>query len=197
VARYDEEHKEVSRNQILDRASERFRRDGIAAVGLRALMADAGLTHGAFYSHFDSKADLVAAAFEHASDQTLNYFRRKIASVPNDAKLELFIALYLRTLHRDNMAMGCATSALLPEMAREDAAMRKRVAEKNDALVDMIVELLPPGGTELARRNRASSVFALILGTLQLTRVETDPEYSDRMIEAGREAALQLARAPW
>jgi TetR/AcrR family transcriptional repressor of nem operon len=160
-------------------------------------MADAGLTHGAFYSHFDSKADLAAFAFEHASDQKLDFFRRKIASVPSGKELEAFITLYLHTCHRDNMATGCAMSALLPEMARENATIRKRVAKKDAAHMDMIAELLPPGGTEQARRNRASSVFALILGTLQLTRVETDSENSDRMIEVGREAALQLARIPW
>ena len=60
--RYEKGHKEETRRRIVDVASQRFRKDGIAATGLAGLMADAGLTHGGFYAHFPSKNDLVRDA---------------------------------------------------------------------------------------------------------------------------------------
>ncbi len=59
MARYKGDQKQISREEILKRAAERFRRDGVAAVGVRPLMADAGLTHGGFYAHFASREDLI------------------------------------------------------------------------------------------------------------------------------------------
>ena len=60
MARYGKEHKEATRRRIVEAAGRRFKRDGIDGSGIATLMADAGLTNGAFYAHFDSKDDLVA-----------------------------------------------------------------------------------------------------------------------------------------
>jgi len=57
--RYDKGHKDETRRHILDVASAQFRESGIAAVGLAGIMSEAGLTNGAFYTHFASKEDLV------------------------------------------------------------------------------------------------------------------------------------------
>src|SRR4051795_10096540 len=62
MARYGKEHKEATRQRIIDAAGRRLKRDGIDGSGVATLMADAGLTNGAFYAHFDSKEDLVANA---------------------------------------------------------------------------------------------------------------------------------------
>src|SRR6184192_2653674 len=62
VARYGKEHKEATRRRIVESAGRRFKRDGIDGSGIATLMADAGLTNGAFYAHFASKDDLVATA---------------------------------------------------------------------------------------------------------------------------------------
>jgi TetR/AcrR family transcriptional regulator, transcriptional repressor for nem operon len=62
VPRYGKEHKQATRRRIIDTAGRRFKRDGIDGSGIATLMADAGLTNGAFYAHFASKEDLVATA---------------------------------------------------------------------------------------------------------------------------------------
>jgi TetR/AcrR family transcriptional regulator, transcriptional repressor for nem operon len=62
VARYGKEHKEATRRRIVESAGRRFKRDGIDRSGIATLMADAGLTNGAFYAHFASKDDLIATA---------------------------------------------------------------------------------------------------------------------------------------
>jgi TetR/AcrR family transcriptional regulator, transcriptional repressor for nem operon len=62
VVRYGKEHKQETRQRIIETAGRRFKRDGIDGSGIATLMADAGLTNGAFYAHFASKNDLVATA---------------------------------------------------------------------------------------------------------------------------------------
>ena len=62
MARDGKEHKQATRRRIIERAGRRLKGDGIAGSGIATLMADAGLTNGAFYAHFDSKEDLVANA---------------------------------------------------------------------------------------------------------------------------------------
>ena len=68
--RFDKGHKEQTRRRIVETAARRFRKEGVEAVGIAGLMADAGLTHGGFYAHFASKEELVRAALEEASDQS-------------------------------------------------------------------------------------------------------------------------------
>ena len=97
MARYGSEHKEAARRRIVEAAGRRLKRDGIDGSGVATLMADAGLTNGAFYAHFASKDDLVAAVVE---DQC-----QPSASVPRDpadrAGLEHFVREYLSPEHRD------------------------------------------------------------------------------------------------
>ena len=70
--RYDKGRKDVTRQRILEVAADRFRSDGIAASGLAGIMSDAGLTNGAFYPHFSSKADLVRESVAEAMDGQAN-----------------------------------------------------------------------------------------------------------------------------
>ena len=58
--RYSKDHKQATRQRILEAAGRRFKQDGIDGAGVAAVMSDAGLTNGAFYAHFASKEDLVA-----------------------------------------------------------------------------------------------------------------------------------------
>ncbi len=197
MVRYKEGHKEEARDAILKNAAERFRRDGIAAVGVRALMADAGLTHGGFYAHFTSRADLVAAAAEVAAESTIGYFEAVLVAAPDDRKLETLIATYLRARHRAHMDLGCAAAALAPEIARESVETRARFAAQTGRLIQLIADLLPEGGTSEDRNTRAATVFATMMGVLQLMRIETDEVAAERLMREGRDAAACLATRPW
>lgn len=197
MAKYSDERMREAREAILKHASARFRRDGIAAVGVRPLMADAGLTHGGFYVHFSSRADLVAAALDYAAETTLDYFRAALDGAPGKDKLETLVRTYLRPVHCDHMEMGCAASALAPEIARESEETRARFSARNQGLIRLIADHLPAGGVPDERSERASILFAAMLGTLQLMRIETDAQAAARLACAGREAAMSLAHAPW
>ena len=82
VARYGKEHKDATRRRIVEAAGRRFKRDGIDGSGIATLMADAGLTNGAFYAHFDSKDDLVATTVaDQLREQRETYWQRPGAGV--------------------------------------------------------------------------------------------------------------------
>src|SRR3954469_13396345 len=104
MARYGTEHKEATRRRIVETAGRRLKRDGIDGSGIATLMADAGLTNGAFYAHFDSKDDLVATVI---GDQLGRQASQFAELPPGRAGLEAFVTSYLSRDHRDHRDLGC------------------------------------------------------------------------------------------
>src|SRR5436309_11193742 len=115
VARYGKEHKEATRRRIVEAAGRRLKRDGIDGSGVAALMADAGLTNGAFYAHFASKEDLVATA---VADQLRVQRERYSAAAPGREGARQMVREYLSATHRDSPQDGCPSAALLAEIGR-------------------------------------------------------------------------------
>jgi len=183
--RYEKGRKDASRGRIMEVAAERFRCDGIAASGLAKIMSDAGLTNGAFYPHFQSKAALVretvAAALEDQSEQ----IREALAA----GGLAMAMDAYLSAAHRDNPGKGCASAALLPEIAREPSETRQLYTERLLTLLRQVSAELPrtrdPEGV-------AFGIFATLIGTLQMARAVEGTELSDRILAAGADAARTL-----
>ncbi|MER8482210.1 TetR/AcrR family transcriptional regulator [Mesorhizobium sp. M1322] len=184
--RYEKGRKDASRQRIMDVATERFRSDGIAASGLAGIMGEAGLTNGAFYPHFPSKAALVresvAAALEVQATQIQELLAAGGPSMAVDA--------YLSAEHRDNPGKGCASAALLPEIAREPAETRQVYAEHLLKLVRQVAAELTPDARD--PEDVAFGVFATLIGTLELSRAVNGTELSDRILEAGSVAAKAL-----
>ena len=195
--RYGTDRKEDSRRQIVELASERLRRDGIAGVGLRTIMTDAGLTHGAFYAHFESRTELVAEALRFALDQTRERLERVAARAEPDDRLRAFVTFYLRQDHRARAGTGCATAALAPEIARLDPSIQRIFAEGLTALAGSVAGFLPEGGTPDERLSRGLAILAGLMGTLQLARALPDGSPSDALLESGRASAIAGATAPW
>src|SRR5438045_8340446 len=120
--RYSKDHKQETRQRIVEAAGRRFKQDGIDGAGIATLMSDAGLTNGAFYAHFTSKEDLVANVL---ADQLRAQRQSFDAQAPDRAGLEAFIRSYLSPEHRDHCADGCPSAALLDEIARRPDATRQ------------------------------------------------------------------------
>jgi TetR/AcrR family transcriptional regulator, transcriptional repressor for nem operon len=186
--RYEKGRKDASRRRIMEVASERFRADGIAATGLATIMSDAGMTNGAFYPHFQSKADLVRETVAAATDAQSNKMRKFIA----EGGLETAIATYLSPEHRDSPGQGCPLAALLPELARQPLETRRVYADNFLEMVDELASALPPETTD--REAVALAIYATLIGSLQLARAVEGAALSDRILDAGRDAALALIR---
>src|ERR1700760_2355384 len=123
--RYDEDHKQRTREKVLDAAARTIRAEGPDRVGVAAIMAEAGLTHGGFYAHFGSKDELVAAAIKRMFEEAGGRRREAAEGRPPAEGLRDYIRFYLSRSHRDGRAAGCPLPALatdlprLPEAARE------------------------------------------------------------------------------
>lgn len=188
MARYPKEHKDVTRRRILDTAGRRFKRDGLDGSGIATLMSDAGLTNGAFYAHFTSKDDLVAAV---VSDQ-LSTQARAIHELPSGrAGLEDFVRDYLTAEHRDEVAAGCPSAAMLDEIARSGNPVKLAYTAGATTILDEVTTRLALDDPATARRT-AQSLFTLLVGTMQLARALADREASDAVLEQGIAAALDL-----
>ncbi len=188
--RFDKGHKEQTRRRIVETAARRFRKEGVEAVGIAGLMADAGLTHGGFYAHFASKEELVRAALEEASDQSRE---RRAVLLEKGESLEALVRSYLRPVHRDTPELGCAAAALIAEIARHEPETRSAFTGRLKELLAQFEAALPVDMPEEVRSRRAIGIFGTMLGTLQMARAVTDPVLSVKMLESGVEAALALA----
>lgn len=190
MARYDKGHRDTTRRHILDVASSQFRESGIAAVGLAGIMAEAGLTNGAFYTHFASKEDLVRAVLLDALERRE---QRHKDNLENGVALETVIRDYLSPKHRDRAATGCPTAALVSEIARHPKATRDAFTGKmSDILALMAAQM--PEGTPAERRRRAIAAYATMVGALQLSRAVSDRQLSEEILENAVDAALALAK---
>ena len=189
--RYRKDHKQATRQRILEAAGRRFKQDGIDGAGLATVMSDAGLTNGAFYAHFSSKEDLVANVL---TDQ-LRAQRQSFDAEPSDrAGLEAFVRSYLSPEHRDQFADGCPSAALLDEIARRPSDTRDVFTEEVMGVVDDIASRLNPTDVKAGRAD-ALTIFGLMIGTLQLARTLTDRDLSNRVLARGLETALKLLDA--
>jgi TetR/AcrR family transcriptional regulator, transcriptional repressor for nem operon len=186
--RYGKDHKQATRQRIVEAAGRRFKQDGIDGAGVAAVMSDAGLTNGAFYAHFASKEDLVANVL---ADQ-LRAQRESFDAQPSDrAGLDAFVRSYLSPEHRDQCADGCPSAALLDEIARRPAATRQVFTDELMGVIDDIASRLDPTDAEGARTD-ALTIFGMMVGTLQLARAMTDRDLSDQLLAHGVETALKL-----
>ena len=188
MARYASDHKEATRRRILEAAAQRFKRDGVDGTGIAAVMADAGLTNGAFYAHFDSKDDLVAHV---VSDQVRQQREHGGADLGSPDGLAAFIRDYLSRAHRDNAPVGCPSAAMLQDVSRGSGATRQAYGEELVVTIDEIAALVDAPDPRTAR-SAAMSLFGSMVGILQLARALPD-ELADDLLEQGRRDILERA----
>lgn len=187
--RYEKGHKETTRQHILDVASKQFRKGGIEAVGLASVMKEAGLTNGAFYAHFKSKEDLVREMLVSAFDTQQQMFTE---ALKHGLKLEDVIREYLSPKQRDNCEESCPAASLMAEISRHTKTTRKVFSQKVHRMLDLFSNQIKEDDS-MKRERRAVAIYAQLIGTLQLARVETASEKSDFILDAGIDAALELA----
>ena len=187
--RYSREHKLETHARIVRKASVRLREKGAHGIGVADLMKDAGLTHGGFYAHFDSREALVIEAFADAMDRSTERWRKLAEQTPPERRLSTIVDSYLTALHRDDPGHGCAIPALGAEIARESPKTRKAFAAKLEQMIDLLAEQIPEVPREAAR-TQAMAAIATMIGTLVMARVAGSGEFSDDILAAGREAVL-------
>lgn len=164
-----------NRRRILDVAGRLFRDKGFDAVSVAEVMKAAGLTHGGFYGHFNSKDDLIA--------QTLTHVLAADSSGGGD--LRAYISSYLSPRHRDNAAGGCPTAGLAAAIRHQTPAARSAMTEGLRSQIDRIGEALP--ALDAADRRRvAIGSWSAMVGALILARSIDDPTLSNELLSETR-----------
>ena len=183
--RMSREDKEWSRTRIVDSAARLVRERGISGTGVADVMADAGLTHGGFYRHFDSKEALLAIAFDEAVTEMLEPLIERGDDESAATAVAEFAAHYLSDGHLRHPGKGCPISALGAEVARESANMQDTFGRGVQRVIDALAEGY--SGTKRARRAEASRALAMMAGAVMIARA-SDKATADEVMAAAREA---------
>ncbi len=184
--------KEESRARILAAAGRGFRRHGFGGLGVDGLATEAGVTSGAFYAHFKSKA----AAFREAVTAGIRALHDGIEAMraANGAGWrEAFVDLYLGERRTCALADSCALQSLSVEVARADDDVRAAYeAELRQVIAAAAAGL--SGGSQQARRDEAIALLALLAGGVSLARAVKDPALAEEIAAAVKQAANQLGQ---
>lgn len=170
---------QANRAHIVETASALFRERGYEGVGVAELMAAAGFTHGGFYKHFGSKADLMAEASACGLAQT--------AAKTEGLDVQAFLAMYLSREHRDNPADGCTLAALSADAGRQPEAVKEVFAQGLEQMVQGLSRETD-AAEQQAQRSRRLSVMAMLVGALALSRAcPDDSALANEVLEACRQ----------
>lgn len=181
--RYPPEETAEKHARILEQASILFRERGFSGVSLSEIMKATGLTHGAFYNHFESKEDLIAKSIEDTSTKALESMREGVARGEPRAQ---YVDGYLTEQHRDDRGNGCMMAGLAGEIAREPAA-RPAFTQHVEGMIRGLTESRAKTNKKHARRD-AIHTLSSIVGALILARAVDDPELSEEILRETRAA---------
>jgi TetR/AcrR family transcriptional repressor of nem operon len=170
-----------TRRRIIIAAAAEFRRNGITDTSNSDLMAAAGLTHGGFYRHFESKDQLVAEACDAAVRSMVDKFAAAAVGKSARRRLGAATARYLSTDHRDDPAHGCPLAALGSEIARCDEGVRSAATDGFRRLAAIIAAQYEGTRPDLAKQ-RALAAASMMIGALTMSRIVTDPELSSEIL---------------
>ena len=178
---HSREEKARSHERIVETAAARLRESGTAGPGVAELMKAAGLTHGGFYKHFDSRDDLVAEAVDAAIEQGIEGTREATADAEDP--LAAFVDWYLSTAHREDPGTGCSVVALGADVARADDRVRAAYRGQVERYIANMEGLLD--GDEDTRR-RAIAAVASMVGAMLISRAVDDESLSDEILREVR-----------
>jgi AcrR family transcriptional regulator len=177
--------KEATHERIVETAARAIRRSGYGGIGVAEIMKEAGLTHGGFYAHFDSRDGMLAEAADRAGAATVAFLTDVAAEAPPRKALETMLRSYLSKEHVQAVESGCAVAALGSEMPRQTPKVRRAATRRIKEMIDLVARQSPDWG-EPGAHERAIVTVATAVGALVLARAVDDPKLSD----AVRQAAL-------
>ncbi len=189
--RYAPDHKEKAKTKILHAVGRGFRRQGFAGIGVDGLAKEAGVTSGAFYGHFPSKAE----AFQAAAVAGLVELRQAIETLrakEGNRWLAKFAGFYMSTKRTCDLRDSCALQSLTPEVARADQATRVAYEAEVIGIIEAIAAGLPKGALP-ARRKAAWAILALLSGGVTLARAINDPKVGAQIASSVETAVINAA----
>jgi TetR/AcrR family transcriptional repressor of nem operon len=172
--------KAASHERIVEAAARAIRRSGYDGTGVADIMKEAGLTHGAFYAHFESREAMLAEAADRAGAEANEVAARVMAAVPPEQSLQAMMQVYLSSEHLASIETGCPVSALGSEMPRQSPEVRRAATRRIKEMIDLVARQSPDWGQPSAHE-RALVTVSTMVGTLMLARAVDDPALSDSL----------------
>ncbi|WP_346830811.1 TetR family transcriptional regulator [Pseudomonas abietaniphila] len=192
MPRVSRQQTELNRVAITETAVRLYRERGLNGVSVAEVMNEAGLTHGGFYGHFESKEALATEACTHAFEQSANAWKEKIASHRKKRKArKAIVDHYLAPSKRDNAADTCPVVAFSGDMSHEDnqSVLHQTYIKGLRALMDAYLSTVEPGASpqdETARRQAALVEYSLMVGAMTLARATGKTALSDEILKSAR-----------
>jgi TetR/AcrR family transcriptional repressor of nem operon len=170
-----------TRRRIVDVAAREFRARGIQATGVADIMSEAGLSHGGFYRHFDSKDHLVAEACEAGITAMIGKLEIAAGELIGKEGFKAIVEAYVSAAHRDSPGRDCPFASMGSELARTDEATRAAASRGFDELVDVVAKRIGHHHRDAAR---SEAVFALsaMIGAVTMARIIGSGEASDAIL---------------
>ncbi len=191
--RYGPGHKDEARSRILNAAGRGFRRLGFGGIGVDGLAKEAGVTSGAFYGHFPSKAE----AFKAAAVAGLVQLREAIEDLrarEGEDWLATFVDFYMSVRRTCDLSESCALQSLTPEVARADHGTRTAYEAELLEVAEAVAQGLPNGSLP-ARRKTAWAILAMLSGGVSLARSAADPRIGAQIAAGIKSAVMGLTNS--
>jgi TetR/AcrR family transcriptional repressor of nem operon len=184
--------KEETHRRIVEVAARAIRRTGYGGTGVADIMKEAGLTHGGFYAHFDSRDALLAEAGDRAGAESVALAARVAAAAPPGLALQAMMQAYLSPEHIAAIETGCPVSALGSEMPRQAPEVRRAATIHIKEMIDLFARQLPDWGQPQAHEQAMALVCGLI-GTTMVARAVDDSKLSQALCAAALKRFLPVA----
>jgi len=193
MSRTPNSRKEETHERIVDVAARAIRRHGYAGVGVAEVMKEAGLTHGGFYAHFESRDALLVEAIERAGRQSGEAVARAAEqrAVKGVSAFRSLVETYLADGHLASLEAGCPVAALACDMPRQSQAVRAASAVRVQRLIAAVRATLPEGPSAAA-----GVVAGTLVGSLQLARALGDTAEGRAILSAARKSLIQQYDTP-
>ena len=188
--RYRPEHKAEIHQKIVKDASRRIRNEGITGAAVSAVMQDAGLTHGGFYKHFGSKDELLMESLSEAFRDIADRLAQAAEQSQPETAWKAIVKTYLSLEYCDHLEYGCPLTALAPELARIDQAMKPRIFEELKKYRSRMLTFMP--GRRTADKERAFfAIFSTMVGAVEIARMLPEPVMREKVLASARDLLLR------
>ncbi|MCP4996262.1 MAG: TetR/AcrR family transcriptional regulator [Gammaproteobacteria bacterium] len=197
---YSTDHKAKSKERILQSATNLFCRYGFEKVSISQVMKLAKMTHGAFYSHFESKEALYKAAFHEAMRRSrATHLMKGPFSVQN---LKELVTGYLNVRDLTSNNTPSTEAFLSNDIGIENSEIKKLYEEsylglvklfenRLNALTRMKKISLTPNGMSI--QDKARAILASMIGAIAIAKsIDQEAEREAVLLAAQRQIYLML-----
>ena len=181
--------KSDARQRIVETAERLFYAEGVRAVGIDRIIAEAEVAKMTLYNHFASKDDLILAVLQYRETQVDEMFAKSIERRTRKGmdKLEAFFAA-LKDWFKSSGFRGCSFINARVELADADHPASKFSARHKEKFHEMLKGIIAETAGEKAAESLAPAISLMVEGAI----VTAVMEQSAKPADVARDAAVAL-----